>query len=639
MNRHKSHSLGCAVATVQCLALLFVACSKVADDLPPKSPTFSANVHPEGWANTASSSFHGAHLKERSWDVNGCKNCHGQDLLGGISKVSCYACHALYPHGPGWYPAEQGKTFHGRYVETSGPASCKPCHGSDFGGGFSEVSCTNACHGDAGGHPSGWVLPTSLNFHGLALLNSNWDLGACKVCHGNDFRGGNSEQSCYECHTSGPEDCRVCHGQPPVDDSTLPIESLLGINAAGAHNRHVNILGLDCSECHGALPAGLQHADRLPAEITFVLATRATLKSSSPTFSHIGDLRNGNGTCSGVYCHSSGTDQPSYVTAEWTNLASGACGTCHDTDANDVSPGTVVSSGAHATHLAAAYGPKMRCNGCHASQANTHADGEVDFTDGVTSLLGTNTCLGCHGNGNDAAKQYWTSPVGTWLAAGDYCESCHDGSSTIAGTTAPNVTAYYNTAGHGNRGPYPATLHGANGPGAACGICHDPGALHIKANGNARLTIGNTASALCLDCHAPDNPAGSLGAVAVSRASIHSSNVTGNYTSVAQYNYQCTECHNPHGTRNLAMVNEQIDGKFGYGFVSVSLTGALTSLDPTQQPDDGTCDVCHDASLKAHAGTSPPLVGPYGNHFQSTHCMACHQHTESFKRSGTNTTE
>lgn len=631
MDRERNYLPIFIAVTTLCAAILLAGCSKVRDDLPPKAPTISETIHPEGWLEERSASFHGAQLKARTWDASGCKNCHGQDLSGGVAKVSCFTCHALYPHSPGWFPEVEGKTFHGDYVENNGPTSCKPCHGNDYSGGFSEVSCTNNCHGDAGGHPSGWATPTSQNFHGLALLNSNWDLGACKVCHGNDYRGGNSEQSCYECHTGGPEDCTVCHGQPPRDENTLPIESLLGVNAAGAHNSHVNTLALDCSECHGAKPTDIQHADRLPAEITFALATRATLKNSSPTFSHIGDLRNGNGSCSGVYCHSSGTDQPTYVTVEWTKPQSGACGTCHDTDTNDISPATVIATGAHVTHLTAAHGPKLNCNACHNLAATAHTNGEVDFVDGATSVSSTGACLVCHGSGINDARQYWSSPSGAWLAAGNYCESCHDGSSTIAGETAPNVTAYYTSAGHGNSGLYPATQHGANGPGAACTVCHNATAAHIHANGNPRLKIDNTASGLCLDCHAVDSPAGTLGTVAVSRASIHGGSITGNYTSVSQYNYQCADCHSPHGTRNLAMVNQQIDGKLGYGFVTVNLTGALTALDPTQQPDDGTCDVCHDASRKAHAETSPPSEGPFGNHYQSTHCMACHTHTQSFK--------
>lgn len=636
MSLERNHTKVFGAVVALSLPLLLAGCSKVRDDLPP---TVSADVHPEGWVSAVSKDFHGAQLKVRSWDATGCKNCHGQDLSGGIAKVSCYTCHALYPHAPGWFPEVAGKAFHGKYVEMNGPTTCKPCHGSDYTGGFSEVSCTNGCHGDAGGHPSGWAMPASQNFHGLALLNSSWDLGACKVCHGTDYRGGNSEQSCYACHPNGPEDCTVCHGQPPVDDSTLPVEALVGVNAAGAHNSHVNRLSLDCNECHGAKPSDIQHADRMPAEVSFTLATRATLKNSAPTFSPLGDPRRGNGGCANVYCHSTASDPLSYVAVEWTNPQSGACGTCHDTDTNDVSPSTVISSGSHITHVTAANGPKAGCSSCHSVQASAHANGKVDFNDGAYSLASTSACSACHGSGSDAARQYWSSPAGAWLAAGNYCESCHDGSSTIAGKRAPRVTVYYTISGHGNRGSYPATLHGANGPGATCTVCHDAAAPHITAGTGARLRIDNSTSALCLDCHAPDNPAGTLGVVAVARASIHASRITGNYGSVAQYNYQCTECHDPHGTSNLAMVNEKIDGKFGYGFVTVSLTGALTALDPTPQPDDGTCDVCHDASRKAHANTSPPLVGPYGNHFQSTHCMACHTHTLSFKRATFNTSQ
>src|SRR5450631_1382477 len=75
-----------------------------------------------------------------------CTQCHGADLLGGISKVSCFsaaigaqACHAEGPnlgHGSGWSQPSQ----HGRLGAMATPAAsagfayCTKCHGSSFQG-------------------------------------------------------------------------------------------------------------------------------------------------------------------------------------------------------------------------------------------------------------------------------------------------------------------------------------------------------------------------------------------------------------------------------------------------------------------------------------------------------------------------
>ena len=62
-------------------------------------------------------------------------------------------------------------------------------------------------------HSRGWLDPTDPDFHGIYLQNNNFDLAACRECHGADYAGGISENSCLVCHENSPEDCSTCHGR------------------------------------------------------------------------------------------------------------------------------------------------------------------------------------------------------------------------------------------------------------------------------------------------------------------------------------------------------------------------------------------------------------------------------------------
>jgi hypothetical protein len=72
----------------------------------------------------------------------GCATCHGADYRGGWSEVSCYGCH----DGPGGHPIGwRGRNQHGDYAETYGIHPCAACHGQDYRGDWTGVSCYQ-CH-------------------------------------------------------------------------------------------------------------------------------------------------------------------------------------------------------------------------------------------------------------------------------------------------------------------------------------------------------------------------------------------------------------------------------------------------------------------------------------------------------------
>lgn len=294
--------------------IICISCAEKKDPL-------SVSTHPEGWNNAQSLNFHGKLVLESYANAENCQSCHGVDYSGGTSNVSCSAdgCHNLYPHSLG------------------------------FADSLSD------------------------NFHSKTILNSqNWDITVCQSCHGSDYDGdGYDKKNCLICHTQadGPEACNTCHGSiksyaPPEDLSGNTLTSAIGV---GAHQTHLNdttwttAFQQGCSLCHNE-PSSLSdvgHIDNvpLPAEIHFGLAASDT-GFSNPIWD------NGTASCQNIYCHGafefnrdSSANSWGYTdqfirgndpTMTWTSVGVGqdSCGTCHDLPPQG--------------HTAA-----TTCNGCH----------------------------------------------------------------------------------------------------------------------------------------------------------------------------------------------------------------------------------------------------------------------------------
>jgi len=193
------------ILSIFAIFLIFLACSEDRNPLPSKT-------HPKGWAEENSQDFHGK--KVLTVGYASCTDCHGAELMGGESHVSCFSCHQDYPH------------------------------------------------------KQGWVELVSDDFHGNYIKANNWSMERCQTCHGTDYRGGEAGVSCYKCHTDegGPEACNVCHGSqtnpaPPKDLDGNIETSAIGV---GAHQLHMQ--NFDCAICH-VVPATLSsdgHIDDTP---------------------------------------------------------------------------------------------------------------------------------------------------------------------------------------------------------------------------------------------------------------------------------------------------------------------------------------------------------------------------------------
>lgn len=82
----------------------------------------------------------GADLAVSVIETGVCRECHGQDLEGGIAAVSCYSCHngpeGDIGHPQGWATSKDAPViFHGGYGGRF-VSSCANCHGFNLAGGI-----------------------------------------------------------------------------------------------------------------------------------------------------------------------------------------------------------------------------------------------------------------------------------------------------------------------------------------------------------------------------------------------------------------------------------------------------------------------------------------------------------------------
>ncbi len=629
----------------------------------------------------------------RCHDVHGQQETNPQLLkLGeGQADAMCLDCHSDWNQ-----PNNRGLGTHPIVADYAAVVAAKPTKfrsAPDNSGteanislvDGNSVSCTS-CHGVH------WTDSDSTTTDGKANVTTlhagdgrvlkhdgpereNPDYGLCQACHSYQRHGGNNPTiGCMVCHGSHEYDPG---GNPnyfmlkkqvtlnrPLLNETQPDEEItvsLDYTNAPAAGNYDGYSGI-CLQCH---------VDNLSA------AHDASRTACSDCHSHENGFAHGSGS-SGigcVECHGHDT------------------GTLFDPDSNlPYTAGAQVSQGrgtsqSHSTHTELdsddARGPGIYCDSCHdnanipffKSGTDTNGDGRYDLAE-------TDVCDICHSAGgafdgvNDntyGVKTNWKTGIyntdGSLKTDKDlWCVSCHDSAPANSkpdgsGVAAPdkagdNSSFGYYATGHGVTTGYNATLHGQNGPGYQCTVCHDSNLPHFSHNlGDATRFVSvpddgrdytSKISEVCLDCHEVGQSGnGSLGYDSVAEASVHSGGVSGNYNSnaatafpaygdSADYSanpgYQCEACHEVHGTSKLAMVLETIDGKVAGVSNPVAISGFeatdsnLLDLDPTNLTNDGVCDACHALGAPPH-----PDSNRAGNHNQGKNCAGCHPHDNSFQ--------
>jgi len=400
------------VRALVCLvcAAFAVGCAEVREEPD------SGGVHPPGWADPASASFHGAWLAANQFPLTTCQTCHGDDFQGGAVGVSCgqSGCHQAADGGAG------------------SPLDCTTCHGAngsarpDTGAHWAHVPFCSTCHtvpvetvdsveahasGDAGavvqfgsfatknpaptfdldgGAPSfdpGTKQCSNTYCHGAAspawTSSTQLDCSGCHAAppadHERWSRLTSSTQTCATCHPNAltdtqhekhvngvidvtVTDCTTCHGgnghaNPPVDLDGGTDRTSRGV---GAHARHLDPSLSDrisnpllCNDCH-EVPANVTDPGHIDHPQTTV------------RFPFGGSYDATNATCT-VWCHWDKTPGPT-----WTDDTGDArqCDSCHGFPP--------VVTRANTPHPSVA-GNLATCEICHVYSDATHVNGVVDF--------------------------------------------------------------------------------------------------------------------------------------------------------------------------------------------------------------------------------------------------------------------
>ena len=243
--------------------------------------------------------------------------------------------------------------------DTSPNTLCSQCHGADLNGGISKVSCFSAsfqgasCHANPDftlGHPSSWADPTASDFHGASTFGfpakpvqgSTTLADDCGLCHAvatNTALIGSapscittSAQFGIACHSfspaAAPKGCTSCHHTPPSGAAgALGANGAALPDVAGDHAPHISAFGLGCKACHnGGGSHTVHHA---------VGNGVAFLNLSGGYKAKVGTFGFTNGKCSAVSCHG-GQQTPNWFTGGID--VNTQCLSCHEQGSATVAP-------------------------------------------------------------------------------------------------------------------------------------------------------------------------------------------------------------------------------------------------------------------------------------------------------------
>ena len=369
---------------------------------------------------------------------SGCTQCHGSDLTGGISRVSCFDNPAGCHHDPvaNWAtPAVHGATAK-QAPGSSGFASCQICHGNDFSGGGAGVACAD-CHVVNAPHPA-------QPWRGSTFTHSNTDAKnapVCAACHFPGSPNNPADHPATPAPAGTPPGCfnsTLCHGDTATAPHPVPFNDPVHYDTTSAtfpgttfppgcitchdvsapstkvgpvcqtcHVAASPLTSLDCTSCHaappdGAAPAGAVYANIPGAHATHIALTGAETPISCDTC-HDGL---GTGTLN-HYNRAKSRVAPGDVAFPATYDAQTGASSFDNSAALNCS--NVSCHGGQATPgwRTGAIDVDTQCSNCHAqgtAQFNSYNSGEHQFHVGGLGLL----CTFCH-NTTTLAVDHFTA--------------------------------------------------------------------------------------------------------------------------------------------------------------------------------------------------------------------------------------
>ena len=329
----------------------------------------------------------------------GCSECHGADFRGGISVVSCFSsnfsgltCHA---NGPSNHPANwPSPAIHGAAAKAapdpatmSGFSTCQICHGTDFSGGFIQTIVCSACHGGSAPHPVSWMTATGTYTH---TTTNAGNAAVCAQCH----RNGNNSP--------------IAKPSPPAPAGTAP-----GcFNATLCHGAAGHPAGWSLPAAHGASAKAAPNAATMSGFST-CQPCHGTLFTGGVSNTVCSDCHGGSAphpiswaTATGTYTHSTTNTGNAPVCALCHQSAAGTPGCfnntlCHGAMGHPAGWADPAQHGAKAKLAPNAATPAgfSVCQTCH---------GDL-FTGGISGQTCLNT-VGCHGSGVQSPHPSQWSP-------------------------------------------------------------------------------------------------------------------------------------------------------------------------------------------------------------------------------------
>jgi predicted CxxxxCH...CXXCH cytochrome family protein len=482
--------------------------------------------------------------------------------------------------------------------------------------------------------------------------------GVCQVCHTKttyftntgkvDENGAHpavAGTNCATCHTHQDNfkpTCNSCHGNPPVDSTTLVFSPApTGSTTAGVHAKHVSTLLYACATCHvNSTGFGTTHNNPADANRTVTLGfslysgvrlggqyngqTTTHYDSSEPNtiVSNTGSPGDGSLTCSNLYCHSivqtngGGAltkDTSDYKTPSWDNTAPNTviCGKCHGDNRETPSSnhtGIIIASGSHTKHVSESTGYGMACGNCHSTGGSgtaQHANNAINVVFATSyggSYNGSNTSPGnhtagqgygtcstsyCHSSGQSAdgssATPDYASPI--WgNAASGACGTCHG---TTSGTTKGQI-------GTGSHTPHLAIS-------ATCETCHTGAGNGTSYTDPAHVDTTIDVS-VDVTYSAGGTPGNSYGTCSTTACHGPGSPTWGNNTT----SDQCTKCH---------------------GTPTASPAPDTKKAPPTDLAGDS-------ANTDAQVGAHQAHLGATHNYSSTIACSECHVIPAAFNSNG-----
>jgi hypothetical protein len=520
-----------------------------------------------GWVTSTG----GAHANSATMNyiANGgsssCTECHGSDLAGGISRVSCFGNTANCHHGsiPNWStPAVHGAAAK-KAPGTSGFASCQICHGADFRTVRGGITCFT-CHVSTPHAPAPWRGSTFTHAN-----TDNTNAPVCAQCHFTDSPNNPPNHPATPAPAGTAPGCfnnTLCHGENPVPHNTGStwLNAGTGFHGTGAKSDLTN-----CQGCHGT-----------PGTINFNGGSAPTACSTCHAASqaHPTDWQ-GLRTINGVT-----------ITHRTSGNRDVACAICHNT----TGPGTGPNPSAPSCFSASFTNALGQARACHSG-----GPGSAPHALGATWLLPTTGGSAFHG----------TTAKADLL----FCQECHGTpprgfgggtGGTTACTTCHATAEAHPTDWQGVRAISTASItHRTSGNrDAACGVCHNvtaPGAGPNPAAPSCFSSTHTNGGGQTRPCH-PGGPGAAQHPADWGLSTQHGPAAKAAPSASGGFSY-CQECH---GTGTTPPAN------FGGG---------------TSGP---SCYTCHTVNAPHPAGAtwvnSTPPTHQTTNTGNATVCAQCH---------------